>query len=100
MMLIGRTVIDADLTQQDAGLLFDGKISLNIYNNFVVEGFTANDTKQLVGAKVTNVNETQDAVTLEFNTGVQIAIDLRDCAYTCPEAMQLRVPGCPIMIWN
>lgn len=100
LVLVGRTVIDVDLTPQDAGLLLDGQITLNIYNQFVVTGLARNDARLLVEAKVMDVQETQDLMFLEFDAGVRIEVDLRDSAYTSPEAVQLRIPGRPIIVWN
>ncbi|MGN3967535.1 hypothetical protein ACS0ZG_37655 [Burkholderia gladioli] len=99
-ILLGKTVVDFDLTSQDAGFLFEGGITLNIYNKFSVKSVGEQNEKMLVGAVVVNIEETKESVLLEFDVGEKIEVDLKDCAYTSPEAMQLRVPGRPVVIWN
>ncbi|MFM0736920.1 hypothetical protein PQQ51_06700 [Paraburkholderia xenovorans] len=99
-VIIGRAVMDADLTPQDAGLLFEEEITLNLYNRYTVTGLIGPSAKALIGSRVTNVTETSEHAILEFDSNVRIEIDLTDDAYTSPEAMQLRVPGSPIMIWS
>ncbi len=99
-VVVGKAVMDADLTPQDAGLLFEEGITLNLYNRYTVTGLIGSSAKALIGARVTNVTETSEHAILEFDSNVRVEIDLTDDAYTSPEAMQLRVPGSPILIWN
>jgi hypothetical protein len=100
MTIVGRRVLDVDLTPFDAGLLFEGGVTLNIYNRYTASGMAGDNVKALVGAKVTRVEETSYRAILEFDFNVHIEVDLTDDAYTSPEAMQLRIPGEPILIWN
>lgn len=99
-ILFGKTVIEADLTPQDAGLLFEGGITLNLYNRYTVTGPVGSGAYAIIGAKVINVTETPEHAIFEFDSSVRIEVDLTDDAYTSPEAMQLRVPGSPIVIWS
>lgn len=99
-VLLGKTVMEADLTPQDAGLLFEGGITLNLYNRYLVTGAVGSGTNAVVGAKVSGVTETPEHAIFEFDSGIRIEVDLTDDAYTSPEAMQLRVPGSPIVIWS
>ncbi|WP_340523102.1 hypothetical protein [Cupriavidus necator] len=99
-VLIGRAIKGADLTPQAGGLLFDGEITLNIYNRYSLVGVKGADVQELIGTKVLDVEEANDHVTLILSCSAKIEIDLADDAYSCPEAMQLRVPGEPIVVWN
>jgi hypothetical protein len=93
--ICGLKVIDAELTQGDAGLRFENGTNLNIYNRFKLSGDEA-----LEGKTVTDVDEGQTEITIKLTGGSNIRIDMRDDAYTGPEAMQLRMPGQPIVVWN
>jgi len=96
----GLKVILAELGQEDAGIEFEGNIQLAIYNDFKLLGLPAELSQRLIGLIVLEVEEKEDRVTISFEEGIKIEIDLRDIAYQGPEAMQLRVPGNPIMVWN
>ena len=100
-IVVGKKVVDADLTPQDGGLVFEGGITLNIYNRYAV--FDRNQVavgKILVGMIVTKVEEEKDHIFIIFGEEIKMEIDLTDDAYYYPEAMQLRVPGKSIVIWN
>ena len=99
-VLRGLKVTDADLTQGDAGLLFENGASLNIYNPFEVSGDPAQKGKSLAGKTVTEVEESTFEAIISLSGGVSIRIDMRDEAFSGPEAMQLRVPGHDIVVWN
>jgi uncharacterized protein RhaS with RHS repeats len=99
-VLLRKIVMEADLMPEDAGLLFEGEIALNLYNRCIVTGQIGSGTDAIIGAKVIKVTETAERAIFEFDSGVRIEVDLTDDAYTSPEAMQLRVPGSPILIWN
>jgi hypothetical protein len=99
-MIVGRRVVAVDLTPQDAGLQFEGGGTLNIYNRYSVFGLADGDAEVLVGAKITSVVENTYRVVFEFDSSVRVEVDLTDDAFTSPEAMQLRIPGKPILIWN
>lgn len=99
-VLLGKTIMEADLTPQDAGLLFEGGITLNLYNRYTVTGAVSFGSNAIVGAKVISVTETPEYVIFELDPKIRIEVDLADDAYTSPEAMQLRVPGSPIVIWS
>ncbi len=53
----------------------------------------------LRGARLDDVEETHEQVSLTF-TGKCLRIDLRDEAYSGPEALVLHLPGGPIIVWN
>ena len=99
-IICGLTVEEIDLSVTDARLTFGNGINLAIYNNFTVIGIVPSDAKKLIGKAVMNVDEKESTVTITFEDGMHIQIDLKNEAYNGPEAMQLRVPGMPIVIWN
>lgn len=98
--ICGAKIVDAVFTIGDAGMSFENGISLAIYNNFKLVGTTSSDAKTLIGKSVTDVSESKYMVTIRFDNDSVLQIDMRDEAYTGPEAMQLRVPDEPIVIWN
>lgn len=93
-------VTDAVLSLGDAGLSFENGTSLAIYNAFELVGLDVEDTKKLVGQIITDVVESQERVTIRFSNTTVLHVDMRDGAYHGPEAMQLRVPGEPIVVWS
>lgn len=99
-IILGLKVTDALLSESDAGISFEGEISLVIYNRYELEGFSSNDAQWLVGKMVTHVDEATDTTTIRFENDLVLRIDMRDEAYTGPEAMQLLVPGEPTVVWS
>jgi len=95
----GLKVVDAALDVGDAGVSFDNGIILAIYNKFLLLG-GACDAKSLIGEVVASVDEDEYMITIRFENNVTINVDLRDEAYTGPEAIQLRIPDEPLIIWN
>lgn len=98
--ICGLRVTDAVLAEGDAGITFENGISLTVYNRYELEGFVSRDTQLLIDKTVTNVDEEMDMITIRFENKLALRIDMRDEAYTGPEAIQLRVPGEPIMVWS
>lgn len=96
----GFKVLDAVLDIDDAGISFENGASLAIYNNFELAGAFSNNAQLLVGKIVTDVDESEYAITIKFGEDFIIRIDMRDDAYNGPEAIELRIPGEPIVIWN
>lgn len=99
-VISGLKVVDAALPEGDAGLRFENGISLAIYNRFELVGFASSDAELLIGNVVTELDDGANMIRIRFDNNWMIQIDMRDEAYTGPEAMQLRVPGEPIVIWN
>lgn len=98
--ICGLKVLDVVLAISDAGINFENGISLSVYNNYVLLGGALSDEKLLVGKTVTSVDESEHVITINFENSMAIRVDMRDEAYIGPEAIQLRVPGEPIVIWN
>lgn len=99
-ILVGRRIVDADMAPQDGGLMFDGEITLSVYNRYELVDSGHADAQPLVGSIVLGVEEAADKVVILLDNGCHVEIDLTDDAYSGPEAMQLRVPGEPIVIWT
>jgi hypothetical protein len=99
-IICGLKVIDALWTDGDSGISFENGISLAIYNRYILEGFDLSEANSLIGKIVTSIDEAADTTTIRFGNDWAILIDMRDEAYTGPEAMQLRIPGESIVIWN
>lgn len=99
-IICGLKVENAVLAENDAGIGFENGISLAIYNRYELVGFILSDAQQLIGNTVTHVDESAGTITIGFENNWALRVDMRDEAYTGPEAMQLCVPGKPIVIWN
>lgn len=99
-VICGLKIADAVLTEGDVGISFEGGISLAIYNRCELTGFFLSDAQRLIGVLVTHIDESADTITISFGNSWGLRVDMRDDAYTGPEAMQLCVPGEPIVIWN
>lgn len=97
--ICGLKISAVDWTPGNAGIAFENGATLNIYNSFVVPDSSRMATA-LIGESVTDVTENPDTVTIVFSTGIQLRIGMGADAHTGPEAMQLRMPGQPIVVWN
>ena len=98
--ICGLTIKDAELTLGDLGISFSDGTSLAIYNMVNLVGFTMNDASMISGKAVVDVIESEHKIRIILKTNLAIEIDMNDEAYNGPEAIQLRVPGEPIVIWN
>ena len=98
--IVGLKIVDAILTIGDVGIGFENGGSLAIYNDFNLTGFSQNETNLLIGNKAIKVDDNGETIIIYFENNLSLAIDLREESYTAPEAIQLRIPGEPIIIWN
>lgn len=96
--LVGSTVKNAIRVHDYHQLFFEEGAILNVYNDFEVSG--GEGVGSLEGAKVEGVEDTEDAAALRFSGEKSLRIDLRDAAYSGPEALALRMPGKPVVVWN
>ncbi|QOJ09051.1 MULTISPECIES: hypothetical protein [Nitrosomonas] len=96
----GLRVVDAVLAENGAGIIFENGINLAIYNKYELIGFSFTETQQLIGHFVTHVDEDINTIMIRFENSWALQVDMQNDAYTGPEAMQLCVPGKPIVIWN
>lgn len=99
-VICGLKIASAVLAENNVTLRFENGIVLAIYNRHKLEGLILNDAQRLIGNIVSQIDDERDTVTIKFDNNLGIRIDMSDEAYTGPEAMQLRVPGKPIVIWN
>jgi hypothetical protein len=95
----GLKITNSILAEGDTGISFENEIRLAIYNRFELIGF-ASGKELLNGNIVIDVIEARDFITIRFEDNRALRIDMRDEAYTGPEAIQLCVPGEAIVIWN
>ena len=72
---------------------------LNIYNTIRISP-SDKVVDNFVGLKVLEAYETGDEAVLVFSDGYKIVIDLRDEAYSDPEAMYLTGPDNFWVVWN
>ena len=74
---------------------------LDVYNKSEIIGGLNINSKDLVGLKVIETNETDERVELVFDNGYIFIIDLRDEAFSSdPDAMCLEGPNNLIVVWN
>ncbi|MCY1293139.1 hypothetical protein D3C80_1213540 [compost metagenome] len=98
--LCGLKVSGARLVAGKAGISFENGTTLAIFNRFTLTGIAPADAGLLVGEAVSGICEAPNTISIEFGSRASIRIDMRDNAYTGPEAMELCSPGEPIAIWN
>jgi hypothetical protein len=98
--IIGLKIVDATLTIGDAGIGFENGGSLAIYNKFNLTGFSQTEVHLLIVNKTTKVDDKGKTIMISFGGNLSLEIDMREESYTAPEAIQLRIPGEPIVIWN
>jgi hypothetical protein len=79
-------------------LLFE-KYRLNIYNTVDITP-PEKVVNDFIGLRVVDVCETNEAAILFFESGFKITVDLRDEAYSDPEAMYLAGPENFWVVWN
>ncbi|MFC4485824.1 MULTISPECIES: hypothetical protein [Cupriavidus] len=98
-ILVGKKIVEIDMTPQDGGVMFEEGITLNIYNSYEVT-FKDPERSPLTGSIVVRVEETTEEAIIVLDNGVCVKVALTSDAYFGPEAMQLRVPGKSIVIWS
>lgn len=98
-ILIGKKIVEIDMTPQDGGIMFEEGIILNIYNRYEII-YKDSESPLLIGSAVVRVEEAPERVGIILDNGACVKIELTSDAYFGPEAMQLRVPGKSIVTWN
>lgn len=98
--ICGLKITDISLDISDAGISFENGASLAIYNPYILTGSIQVDAQLFIGATILHVKESAQAIIIELDNNATIKVDMRDEAYTGPEAMQLLTPEKPITIWN
>jgi hypothetical protein len=95
--LCGKRLLLASTENDQLNLQLDGA-SLNIYNPVTWRG-TIESPSALVGRAVEAVEETSHHLDIRFTGGVVLEIDLRDAAYSGPEAAVLSLDDGRTIIW-
>lgn len=99
-VICGLKITGAVLGENKVTLSFENGSLLSIYNSHKLDGFIADNAQDLIGKVILQVEDQLEIATIKFENDWAILVDMRDEAYMGPEAMQLRVPGEPIVIWN
>lgn len=98
--ICGLKILDATFDDGEAGLRFHDGTILAIYNKFELENIIPVDASRIIGACIRQVDESEASIALIFDNELTLRIDMRGEAFSGPEAMQLRVPGESIVVWN
>ena len=98
--IVGLKIVDVILTVGDTGIGFENGGSLAIYNEFNLIGFSKNEAHLLIGSKAIKIDDQGETIIIYFENNLSIEIDMREKSYTAPEAIILRIPNEPIVIWN
>lgn len=96
----GKRIVDAILNVGDAGIKFEGGAQLAIYNLFEIKGKQSLVSEDLLGCTVIKVKELKSSIEVFLEGDIVMTIDMKDDAFTGPEAIQLLVPGEQIVVWN
>jgi len=99
-VLQGRVVRSAVCLEGYFQLHFDLGTSLSIFNTLSLAGPVAGGLDAIQGKRLLSVEESEEEVTLQFEDGSLVEVDLREEAFNGPEAMALHVPGEPTVVWN
>jgi hypothetical protein len=83
---------------------FGGRVQLSfergaVVNLYTAEAGLAGRLAALPGATLAAVVETDQEIVLRFFPGTDLRVDLSNDARRGPEALELIVPGEPIVIW-
>jgi len=99
-VLQGRAIRRALRVEDYLQLHFELGAGLNIFNVVSLTGPVAEDLDAIQGKRLSSAEESDDKAILRFEDGSVVEIDLREEAFNGPEAMELRIPGEPIVVWN
>ena len=98
-MLIGRNVTNCVEIHDYVQLSFGDQVGLSIYNKMALVPSTARVT-ELIGEAITSISTTKEAITISFNNGYKLTVDMSEKGYVGPEALQLNRRGRPPVVWN
>lgn len=90
----------ATLETGDAGIELENGAQVAFYNLFEINAKQPLSAEDLVGRTVIDVKESESSIEIVFEGDLSITVDMKDEAFTGPEAIQLLVPGESIVIWN
>lgn len=96
-VLIGKTVLSATLASDTLILLFSDNTVLSVYNKFDLEDCILDD---LSNGEIFSITEHNKKIVLALKHSGKLVIFMDDSAYSAPEAMQLKIPNKPIIVWN
>jgi hypothetical protein len=93
-------VVQTSVAEDGLHLGFVDGSSLSIFNSVSWAGPASTQLSAINGRCVTEAREQGESARLVFDDGSILQVDLRNSAYTGPEAMVLRIAGQPIVVWN
>jgi hypothetical protein len=99
-VLEGYRLVEVRQVEDYVQLVFDERITLNIYSTYTASGDQIENITDLTGKTVQTITEMfvkPEYAVLIFNDRSRLRIDLTN---PDPEAMDLHVPGEPIVVWN
>ena len=101
-VLAGHKVAEAVHIHDYFQIIFDDAAILTILNPYRCEDSPGQprDTKLLTETLLEQVLELDHKVLLEFSGGLRLSIDFSDEAFVGPEAMTLKRPGYPAVVWG
>ncbi|MDR3324038.1 MAG: hypothetical protein LBS89_07540 [Zoogloeaceae bacterium] len=98
--LLNLKIVHMDSTAEMTGIRFEQGIHLAIYNRLHWQGIAPDKISLLTGKRIVKLLENEKRIILSFEGGASLEIDMQDAAQTGPEAMQLDIPGQPLVVWN
>ena len=97
-ILKGLKVTEAEIVHDYVQLAFGDEIGISIYNEIKIS--PKMPFEGLVSKTVESVEESDNAIDMNFLDGTKLTIDMRPPAYRGPEAMELNRVGFPTVIWK
>lgn len=98
-MLCGAVVKNVEEGEDFLCIFFDGGERVSIYNRYLIEP-SPGEIGQILGA-VSFIDEIQPAaLRFHFENGTVLSVGLRNEDYLGPEALQVRLPGDKVIVWN
>jgi hypothetical protein len=95
--LIGQKIIDLHMDDESAGMIFEDKSKLSIFNR---HQFSSRDINQLTESKVKSINESAEKINIELHNGILLEIFLDNDSWVGPEAVELILPDGQIVVWS
>ena len=101
--IIGLKVIAVSVFSDGLSIRFHEGTQLIVYNQCKLTGaerLPFEIDAAFLEKRVLSVDESKTVVAIIFEGALSLDVDMSDSGYRGPEAMQLTVPGMPIVIWS
>lgn len=96
-ILLGKKICSINENVDTVSIQFSENIRLTIYNKY---SFESCSPEEICNDEIISITEQNKNFVFTFRNSGKLAVSMSYDAYLAPEAMQLRVPDKPIMIWN